>query len=87
MKTWIKEKYGYIIVVILVLGVILADVFVAKKAIEREIKSRTDIQIKQSNSGYDIYKNNELMLEFTKQNCDSMSLETLKYIYDVSKEK
>ena len=28
----------------------------------------------------------ELILEFTKQNCDSVSLETLDYIYETAKE-
>ncbi len=42
--------------------------------------------IKTENS-YEIYSNRgELILEFTKQNCDSSSLETLEYIYQTAKE-
>ena len=37
--------------------------------------------------GYNVYSNKkELLLEFTKMNTDSLSLETLKYIYDVAEE-
>lgn len=45
------------------------------------------IYITPSETGYDIYSaENELLLEFTKTNIDSASLETLNYIYEVSKE-
>ncbi|MGB5893548.1 MAG: hypothetical protein WBG58_05165 [Ignavibacteriaceae bacterium] len=37
--------------------------------------------------GFNIYSNQGiLILEFTKQNCDSSSLETLDYIYGTVKE-
>ena len=43
--------------------------------------------ISQTPQGYDIYSNGgELLLEFTKRNCDSQSLNTLSYIFDTSKE-
>lgn len=37
--------------------------------------------------GYDVYSyDGELLLEFTSTNTDSLSLETLKYTYEVSSE-
>lgn len=45
------------------------------------------ITISQTSQGYDIYSNGgELILEFTSMNCDSLSLNTLSYIFDTSKE-
>lgn len=45
------------------------------------------IQIEQTGEGYNIYTpENELLLEFTRNNTDSLSLETLSYIYQVSRE-
>jgi hypothetical protein len=46
------------------------------------------LQITITNDGYDIYsKDGELLLEFTKQNCDKESLETLEYIYQTVEEE
>lgn len=45
------------------------------------------IYITKSEDGYNIFSHDKkLLLEFTKQNSDSLSLETLKYIYEVSNE-
>ena len=45
------------------------------------------IYIAPTGEGYEIYsKDKELLLEFTKRNTDSSSLETLGYIYETSKE-
>lgn len=38
--------------------------------------------IKKTKQGYDIYRAGKLEFEFTKENCDSMSLETLRLIYE-----
>lgn len=45
------------------------------------------IYIIKSEDGYNIFSHDkELLLEFTEQNSDSLSLETLKYIFEVSEE-
>lgn len=45
------------------------------------------IRIEQTGEGYNIYTpERELLLEFTRNNTDSSSLETLSYIYQVSRE-
>ncbi len=45
------------------------------------------VSISQTPQGYNIYSNSgELLLEFTKRNCDSLSLNTLSYIFETSKE-
>ena len=44
------------------------------------------IRITKTEVGFNIYSNQGiLILEFTKQNCDSTSLETLDYIYETVK--
>ena len=49
--------------------------------------SQPNLTIIETENGYDIYKENELMLEFTNQNCDEKEIELLKYIYDVAHDK
>ena len=45
------------------------------------------IGITKNETGFNIYSNpGELILEYTKQNCDSLSLSTLDDIYYTSKE-
>ncbi len=45
------------------------------------------ISISKAKAGFNIYSNKgELILEFTEQNTDSASLETLDYIYQTAKE-
>jgi len=45
------------------------------------------LNITKTEVGFNIYSNQGiLILEFTKQNCDSTSLETLDYIYKTAKE-
>lgn len=45
------------------------------------------ISIMPTAQGWEVYsKEKELLLEFTKENTDSLSLETLNYIYESSKE-
>ena len=60
---------------------------------EDEIKLRTNklpdglIGIIKTETGFNIYSNSgELILEYTKQNCDSLSLKTLYDIYYTAKE-
>lgn len=47
------------------------------------------IRLLQNDTGvFEVYNsNNELLLEFTPENTDSSSLETLDFIYKVTKEK
>lgn len=43
------------------------------------------VSISQTQEGHNIYSNGgELLLEFTKRNCDSLSLSTLAYIFETS---
>lgn len=52
-----------------------------------EGNNKEKILIEKTGNGYNVYSaENELLLEFTKQNTDSASLSTLKYIYETSKE-
>jgi hypothetical protein len=51
-------------------------------------KSTEPIYIIPSEDGFEIYdSNNEILLEFTHANTDSLSLETLKYIHEVLSER
>lgn len=57
--------------------------------LEKSIIVKTEglIGIVKTVQGYDIYSNKgELILEYTKQNCDSLSLETIEEIYETAKE-
>lgn len=52
-----------------------------------EVKDSEKIFIEKTKLGYDIYSGKgELILEFTNRNCDSLSLSTLEYVFDVAKE-
>lgn len=54
---------------------------------ETTIQVDASLGIIKTEKSYEIYSNKGvLILEFTKQNCDSSSLETLEYIYQTSKE-
>lgn len=68
--------------VIVVVLMALALFFLLMHINTLHTQQRRDVSIEKTKTGYDIYKDNELMYEFTKQNCDSMSLETLKMIYE-----
>jgi hypothetical protein len=51
--------------------------------VETNIDLEGMLNITKTEVGFNIYSNQGiLILEFTKQNCDSTSLETLNYIYD-----
>lgn len=67
-------KYIYFILLIFISNIFLSC-------------SKPNLNIVQTENGYDIYKENELMLEFTQQNCDEKEIELLKYIYDVTNDK
>jgi hypothetical protein len=55
--------------------------------VETNIDLEGMLNITKTEVGFNIYSNEGiLILEFTKQNCDSRSLETLDYIYDTVKE-
>ena len=72
-----KDKVHIITVAICVL--VLISVLVAKIVVA---SNRVTVEIEKTASGYDVYKNGKLEYEFTRQNTDSMSLETLKMIYE-----
>ncbi len=55
--------------------------------VETNIDLEGMLNITKTEVGFNIYSNRGiLILEFTKQNCDSSSLETLDYIYETVKE-
>ena len=57
------------------------------ETIETKIDLDGTMNITRTEDAFNIYSNTgELILEFTKQNCDSVSLETLDYIYETAKE-
>jgi len=52
-----------------------------------QLKFESQLSIVKHDGGFNIYSNTgELILEFTKQNSDSASLETLDYIYETAKD-
>ena len=54
---------------------------------EKQIDKTGAFYINKSNETFEIYSNKgELILEFTPQNTDSASIETLGYIYETVKE-
>lgn len=54
---------------------------------EAKIELDASLNITKTEAGFNIYSNTgELILEYTKQNCDSASLETLDEIYQTAKE-
>ncbi len=72
------------IIFILFIGLTL---FSCNQNEENKIQVDVSLGIIKTEKSYEIYSNKgELILEFTKQNCDSSSLETLEYIYQTSKE-
>ena len=52
------------------------------RVMQYESSDKKTIQIKKVESGFEIYTNLELMLELTKQNCDSIEIELIEYIYN-----
>ncbi len=53
---------------------------------DTQVKFESQLSIVKQDEGFNIYSNTgELILEFTKQNSDSASLETLNYIYETAK--
>ncbi len=55
--------------------------------VETNIDLEGMLNITKTEVGFNIYSNQGiLILEFTKQNCDSTSLKTLGYIYETVKE-
>ena len=55
--------------------------------VETNIDLEGMLNITKTDMGFNIYSNQGiLILEFTKQNSDSSSLETLDYIYETAKE-
>lgn len=46
-----------------------------------------NVSIVKTEKGYDYYVGNELVNEFTNENCEEKEIDLLKYIYDTSKEE
>ena len=67
--------------------IIVSFLYINKEFNFIELKSKKAdcsryFEIKKYKDGYDIYRNGMLEAEFTRQNTDSLSLETLKMIYE-----
>lgn len=72
--------------IIFIIFIALAFITCNKKEVPN-IKFEALLSINKTDLGYNIYSNEgELILEFTKRNCDSLSLETLDYIHQTAKE-
>lgn len=50
-------------------------------------KNPVNVSILKTEKGYEYYIGNELVNEFTNENCDEKEMDLLKYIYDTSKEE
>lgn len=74
----ISLKWIMAFVILCIVGVIAIDII--KLVLNDD--SNNNFRIEKSKSGYDIYKDGDLIWEFTKQNTDSLSLETLRMIHE-----
>lgn len=73
-------------IIIILLGLLMLSCSKAKHD-ETQVKFDSQLSIVKHDGGFNIYSNTgELILEFTKQNSDSASLETLNYIYETAKD-
>lgn len=78
-----RNKY-FILSVIALIGFII--ILSCNNKAKLDERAQT-ISIMPTAQGWEVYsKEKELLLEFTKENTDSLSLETIKYIYETSKE-
>ncbi len=74
------NAYKYLLFAITILFIIDCK---ESKQVETNIDLEGMLNITKTEVGFNIYSNQGiLILEFTKQNCDSTSLETLDYIYE-----
>ena len=77
-----KEKILFAAVILMVmffLGVLISPLI---NQANKEKSDMVGFEIRKYQDGYEIYKNGKLEFEFTKENTDSLSLETLKWIYE-----
>ena len=73
-------------IILILLGLLILSCSKVKHD-ETKVKFESQLSIVKHDGDFNIYSNTgELILEFTKQNCDSTSLETLNYIYETAKE-
>lgn len=78
MKQWVEDLP--IIFLYFVIGSFF--LMVAGFLFYASVYESPGLEIKKYKDGYEIYKNGKLEFEFTRENTDSMSLETLKWIYE-----
>ena len=72
---------------LLVLSVLLLTSCLQPVRQESSVEIDASLNITKTDSGFNIYSNKGiLLLEYTKQNCDSASLKTLEDIYQTAKE-
>lgn len=71
-----------LLVVGIVFVVVLLSSYMIYTLIGFNMPNNQFIEIEKTSVGYNTYKNGFLQYEFTKQNTDSLSLETLKMIYE-----
>jgi hypothetical protein len=75
-------KYSLLILSILIFSSCKNEIIIQSTKLPEGL-----IGITKTETGYNIYSNtDELILEYTKQNCDSLSLKTLDDIYFTAKE-
>ncbi len=79
-------SYKLLFVILICIGITLAcnysyNITTGKK------DNPVSVSIVKTEKGYDYYVDNELVNEFTNENCDEKEMDLLKYIYDTSKEE
>ncbi|NLT52091.1 MAG: hypothetical protein GXX85_14390 [Ignavibacteria bacterium] len=84
----IKEKFKWFdfsffsLVLGLITGLIIGLTCYNQLVKDDELKpTKHTFELIRTPVGFDVYKNDSLLFEFTKQNTDSLSLETLKDIW------
>jgi hypothetical protein len=82
----IKNLFEVIIIVIFVL-LSGCQIKTYNSSGSEKTVTTSGIEIRKTSEGFDIYRGENLLLEMTKRNTDSLSLETLNYIYDVIQEQ
>lgn len=79
-------SYKFLFVILTCIGIFLACNYSYKISMDNKDKA-LNVSIVKTEKGYDYYVGNELVNEFTNENCDEKEMDLLKYIYDTSKEE
>lgn len=79
-------RYKFLIVIMGCIVILLACNYSYKITTSKK-DNPVNVSIVKTEKGYDYYVGNELVNEFTNDNCDEKEMDLLKYIYDTSKEE